>query len=359
VQRLSKNLAEGSRVARKLFTRGKMDKHIKIVATKPECHHTDECGCTVTATGVSELTKGLNFATKSGPWSDQITQLLNMIQTSYTMDGNELSTVKMDEEIAFFKNSLKIDGNITLINPPIEKSGIPASDYLPAVHPDVQMALRRADAKYLKWRFPQFPLKWSLLEQHVWSPELPYGEIPPLWVMVLRKESRYNMALGTIKGRGICVSAKANLFPLKYAKCVLLQNRDTHLIGERGKEPLLHVDTAMAYMYNAMGIKDFFSVQRPVTFSDLDGMYLGSAGGPHQGEARTIKTAETEIKVSPHGKKFELHEADINQILALLAKGEDVPVYWSITPKTEIFLHGINNILKRILPNGRINVECL
>jgi len=155
--------------------------------------------------------------------------------------------------------------------------------------------------------------------------------------MVLRRESRWRMALGKINGRPVVTSATSGMYPLKWMKVVLQQNKDTHLLNSEGEAILKHLDVALAHMYRMMGIKEFHKVQKSLSFDDLNGMYLGSSGGYNSGPSRSISTGNIKVDVSPHGKKFELHESDIQAILKLLRDGTDVYVTWHQSEKDELY----------------------
>jgi len=177
-----------------------------------------------------------------------------------------------------------------------------------------------------------------MLENYVWSPESK-DIIYPLWAQVLRSESRYQFAMGTKNYRRIVTSAKANLYPLKLCKVVLQQNAHTHMVNPYGKKVLRHLNPALALMYQYMGVKTFQKHKNKVSIEQsMNHMFLGASAGINRAAEKEIKQeGKPTVKVSASGKKFEVHEHDLTTLLRLVREGGDIPVYWTITPKDEVF----------------------
>jgi len=296
-----------------------------------------------------------------------------MRQTDYGIE------VCSNTEVAQLSNSLEKGGNIKLIPDPINKGGFPSSEMLMGLVPEISEALKRTDMIIFKKDYPFVTPLRSELERWVWDnnpprllfttwnhPETSSGwetskidspqgdsfpqkegpsekvdtyEIPPLWALILRKVSPWRMAFGLINGRPIHVTARAELYPLKYMKVVLQQNKTTHLVNEKGRAVLRNLTPALAHLYRMIGVESFEQIVSHIDVeNDLMGMYLGSASGANHGQVREIRTGNAKkVLVSPHGKKFEMHGFDLDVFLKLVREGKDIPVYWVISPKSEIF----------------------
>jgi len=94
----------------------------------------------------------------------------------------------------------------------------------------------------------------------------------------------------------------------------------------------------MSHLYRLLGVKVFEKIPSRISVEDdLLGMYLGSSAGANKGQVREIRTLTSKVCVSPYGKKYEMHGFDLDIFLRFVREGKDIPVYWVVTPKSEIF----------------------
>jgi len=302
--------------------------------------------------GRSSMSAGFSFEATAVSREDQTQELVDALKKTfkYVDDGLVYTS---NTEAAQLANSLEKGGNITLIPAPLEKGGYPSSDMLRTLVPEIGIALQRTDMAYFLWKFPTLYYSKEELQRWVWNdrppqmlrdedqphpPFLPAYEVAPLWAFILRKLSRWRMAFGLINNRPVYASARANMYPLKYMRVVLQQNKKSHLINRKGEKVLEHLPASLAHLYRLLGVKDFeYITSRIDVENDLKGMYLGSAAGPNKGQVREVRTSTSKIHVSPSGKKFEMHSFDLDVFLRLIRDGRDIPVYWVITPKDEMF----------------------
>lgn len=333
-----------------------------MTLSDPTCKHTPTCHCKLQVKGLSHMTMGFTFESTEGSRSEQTQQLIQALKATMKCTESGIEVVQ-DSEIAQLSNLLEKDGNIKLIPNPIDKGGFPSSDMLLGLVPEISDALKDADQEYFELRFPFVTATRDELSRWVWfdgpsrilvravSPteENPGPlqdceggahtyDVPPLWATIFRRESRWRQAFGKINNRPVYTYAKADLYPLKYLYVVLQQNKKSHLINDKGKTVLKNIVPALSHLYRMLGVRVFETIRSRISVEDdLHGMYLGSAAGANKGQVREIRTGTMKVSVSPYGKKYEMHGFDLDVFLRLIREGKDIPVYWVITPKGEIF----------------------
>lgn len=332
-----------------------------MTLSNPKCDHKEACNCKLQVKGVSHMTKGFVFESTEGPRVEQTQQLIAALKTAMKCTESGIEVVQ-DSEIAQLSNLLEKDGNIKLIPSPLDKGGFPSSEMLLGLVPDISDALKDTDQEYFALRFPFITATRDELNRWVWHDGPSYilakyttgptednpgplreihthtYDVPPLWATILRRESRWRQAFGKINGRPVFTYARADLYPLKYLYTVLQQNKKSHLINARGKIILKNMSQTISHLYRMLGVQHFEQIHSRISVEDdLVGMYLGSAAGANKGQVREIRTTNAKVCISPYGKKYEMHGFDLDIFLRFVREGKDIPVYWVVTPKSEIF----------------------
>lgn len=347
-----------SDLIRILFRKNHLMENFEVKLSNPDCPHGVDCRCKLQVTGRSHMTSGFVFESGEGSRASQAQELVEAVKSTMKCTDQGIDVVQ-DTEVARFSNALEKGGNIKIIPDPIGKGGFPMSETLRGLAPEISDCLKDTDIDYFAIRFPFITVSRSECERWIWTDGLTLPlpgrdqpeptddepgpveqvyDVPPLWALILRRESRWRMAFGKINGRPVYAYARANLWPLKYLSVVLQQNKRSHLVNDRGKVVLQNLSATLAHLYRMLGVKAFGTVSSKISIEDdLLGMYLGSSAGPNKGLVREIRVGDAKVHITPHGKKYEMHGFDLDVFLRLVREGKDIPVYWAITPKSEIF----------------------
>lgn len=321
------------------LTRGKkMTENFQITFSKPDCNHHELCGCLISVDGITPDTIDLKWVASGGTLSEQYSQFAayaNTVKAGISPDNRKFET---QSEIEWFRTQLPLNSTVKPIPPPIkeDRSSWPTSVELFSVDLRVQNALRRADYRYCRHRFPHMHISWDLLKRQVWNYDS--QEVPSLFALTLRNFSMVHWALGKTNGRPHVVSAMSHLYPRKFAKAILSVARQE--VGDRPREPLKFVDEALNHLYRMMKIDMTKKDKTPFSLKPLEGMYLGASNGITSNQKYTIDASEEmphDVKVSSKGKKVDTFEQDLNCILNFLRTGEPPPTYWYLPPKDENF----------------------
>jgi hypothetical protein len=315
-----------------------MSKNFEITFSDPKCNHHDHCGCRVTVTGISPSTKDMIWSGSGGSLDEQYLEAgnyINRVQASRGPDGQ----VHIDEEVEFFKSHIKRDSTVKLIPPPVsEPMSWPTNVELFDLHPQVQVALKRADYRYFRHTYPDWDISWKCLEKYVWPNPAPSKKVPSLFYLALRYQSSVHWVCGKTNGRPHVLSAMSRLFPRKAAKAVLAVSRES--VGGRPKDPMNHIQSALDHFYRLAKIDLRHKTKVKLSFKMLENMYLGASNGITTGKKRTIPASPElpiPVQVSSKGKKIDTFEQDLNAILNYLRTGIEPPVFWSSPLKDENF----------------------
>jgi hypothetical protein len=306
-----------------------------IEYSKSDCQHSEECGCKVTLRGKSPQVQGLVLTSTARTLTEQYREIAAQMNSSVGYVGIDGKLVYRDVEVEYFRSQLLADSTITLIKPPIEnRKGWSESVRLFSVHPCVEMALKRADYRYFRSKFPYLTITWTYLEQNIWVDT--DRKCENLQAMAMRQLSSWHWACGKTNGRPHVVAAMANLYPKKFAKSVLSMARPK--LGDRPREPLKFLNEALDNLYRLMNIDLSEKEKFKFSFKSLEGMYLGASNGVCEGSTRTlVDDLDEPIRVSNKGKKIDTFEQDLEAIIEFLRTGKEPAVYWSVPPKNENF----------------------
>jgi len=313
-----------------------MNKNFSLKFSSEECNHSETCGCTLTVQGVSLKTQGFKVDFTSGTLTEKYLEAIGYIN-SY--DFSTLSTVDnpvMKEE-AFFRSQILPGGTMKSCEPIVDSPARwPQEVVLQGLHPQVKNALRRADFRYLKYRFKFMHISWSTMKR-IWGEE--GDQVLSLQELCLRQESMFHWACGETCGRPHVVAAMANLYPQKMARAILSMSRPD--VGDAPRDAFKFLNEAMDVLYRKMRVdltrKDVYRL----TMASLKDMYMGASNGRSNGEKRTIRPNvdhPEEVKVSPNGKKIDTFEQEVDAILEYLRTGKEPNIPWVTPPKDENFV---------------------
>jgi len=311
-----------------------MRQNWKLEFSDPDCTHSDTCGCLLTINGISTKTHDVKWTGVSGTLSQQYREAAGYIN-SLDLSGTD---VKPDTEVEYFKSQLKKNSTVTPIpNPfPGDRPSWPESVELSEPDPRVTQALRRADFRYLRDRFPFLGLSWQQVRDTVWSH--PVYEVASLQALCLRTQSMAHWALGKTNGSRHVLASASGIWPHKLARSLLTIARDD--VGDKPRDALRHLSEAQDHLYRLMKIDLEEKEVVPFSLNPLQGMYLGSSNGNNRGESKEIPPSENQpfkVKVKPKGKKIDTFEQDIAAILDFLATGKEPSIEFLQPLKVENF----------------------
>lgn len=320
---------------RRLTSGTGMRKNFSLRLSRDDCLHTETCGCSLIVEGVSARTMGMKFESTEGTLTEKYVKAKVYINT-YDFDARCQSPLPKIQDEAFFRASVPEDSTMFPCDPIIEgEPRWPQPIVLASLHPAVLNALKRADFRYMKYRYPHMHISWSMMKL-IWGESV---EIPTLVAMCMRRESMFHWACGTTNGYPHVVAAMANLYPQKLARAILSMSR-SHL-GDAPKAAFAHLNEAMDLLYRKMRVdltkKDTYKLSLAV----LKDMYMGASNGRSNGKKFEIKpTVEhpEPIKVSPNGKKIDTFEQEVEAILEYLRTGKEPNIPWVVPPKDENFV---------------------
>jgi hypothetical protein len=296
--------------------------------------HSEHCGCRVTVKGIGPQTNGLEFRAEVGSLSEQFREIAGMINCSLGYLGFDGKMLYKDSEVEYFKTNLMSDSTMTLVRPPIEnKKPWPMSQLLCSVNPMVENALKRADARFFRHKFPYMHITQRQLQEEVW--QLNDKGCRSLQSMCLRQLSSWHWACGHTNGKPHVVAAMSNLYPRKFAKAILSMARPR--LNDRPREPMKFLNEAMDHLYRMLGVNLQQKTATKFSLKPLEGMYLGASNGVCEGGSYEILSEEEKIRVSNKGKKVDTFQQDLHDILLYLRTGKEPPIYWTVPPKCENF----------------------
>jgi hypothetical protein len=343
----------------------RMAKFFDLSWSDKKCSHNKDCKCSLKLEGIHPLTHGLSYESKAQDKESQIAEVGAFVNANLSLnDDKQWVRIQRDPEQDYFRLKVRADSTVKILSsPPISETfSWPYPIHLGRPSYKVVHALKKADIRYLRKRFPFHSLTWADCQRWVWGDlpqhkvkvevegersELdPYGprryrkvmveEIPPLQWKIIRDWSSYHFALGKTNGRLHVLAAMEDLYPRKFADSVLQICRQAPPGGAR--EALVYAPEALNIMYQKMKILPQGVEVANFSLVQLRNMFLGSSNGINEGPSFSIPVPKcSSIHVSARGKKSDTFESDLMAILDFIRTGKEPPVWWNVTPKNENF----------------------
>jgi len=301
------------------------------------CAH-ECCHCQLVIRGLAPHFEGLVYYVSVAYINEDLAKFFAYLQTTYKLtDNNLIVRASGNYVLSDLRARLTRSSPMTLIEPPFHKvraqAAIPSSD----VSTTIRRILRNADEWYVRWTFPHIHID-ALMWNHVWQDT---EEIPSLMVLCLRTRSIYRQLTDSPKGRKIVLSAMDNLEGDKMLSSLMKIQKQAPGVREHDKYLFSMVPRALDIVYNMLDTRHLIGTERiKFGFHDLDGMYLGASAGVTEATEVTIKGEISDVRVTASGKKYEVHQADIEAILLFLEDVDHEPaVNWTVSFKNEHYYH--------------------
>lgn len=312
-----------------------MSNNFRVVLSGENCVHSETCGCVLTIEGVSLKTMGFKAEITEGTLTEKYNEAICRVNTYNFDTRSTLCSEKIGDE-AFFRSQVIPNGTMRPIQPIVEsRPRWPQPIILPSINPQVLNALKRADFRYMKYRYPHMHISWQLMKE-IWGDTV---ESPSLTALCLRKDSMFHWACGTTNGHPHVLAAMADLYPQKLGRAILSMSRPEN--GDAPKDAFKYLNEAMDLLYRKMRVdltkKDVYKL----TFASLKDMYMGASNGKSNGDRYEIPATNEhpeKIKVSPNGKKIDTFEQEVDAILEYLRTGKEPNIPWVTPPKDETFV---------------------
>jgi len=302
----------------------------------PDCDH-KQCKCALIVKAKDKTFGDFECVSKAATKELQLAEVCAYIAANFSVSGSNIFRYTSDVDRKYLEMKMLKEYNIKMIRPPIDSRQYPEPITLIDPPRGLRAILKRVDKMNLARVLGRPRSKIDF--EAIWKDDKE-GEVPPMEVAIMRKFSAYHMVYGRVNGRPFMVSAQGDLYPFKHMNTILGYNRHTHKCLAQAEQPLELLPVALDYMYRAMGINEFGKELSEINFKDLNQTYLGSSSGIHPGYKEECKVESGEkLLISPNGKKVENFEADLQAILKFLCWDEEFEVFYSISPKNEIYFN--------------------
>lgn len=282
------------------------------------------------------MTKDFDFTSFTTDKDQQLREVAAQVNASFKMQDRVPIPVEGDPEKELVRVGLGKDSSTQEITPPFSHCSYPESKELYSVHPMVKKALKKADLRFLRYKFAQTTpfgdlITKEYMTKHVWGVDPPQS----LKAIIIQKESMYHWALGTTNGRPHVISAMSNLYPKKMARAVLKTVVKPGL-PPAARGPLEYLNEAMDMMYKAMRVNSLQTQDSKFSAHSLMKMYLGASGGLKEGSHSSVDLGNgVKLKINPSGKKVDSLETDIRNLITALREDKMPEVQWNVSPKDE------------------------
>jgi len=303
------------------------------------CTHSQTCSCEVKVTGIpgTPLQDLPPLIVGRKTKDEQCAEILAHVSARYKVVHGQILPSKCDEMADLLIHRLRESPNMKLVPPPfIGKAGFletPAYDVPPIVRKSYMYADRQVLPKY----YDQIDFKVLFSEE----------EQVDDYHMEIRRRSAYWTTFGTINGRPVRVAALKDATGLKTINAIMGFSRKTMELNPTAKEAVKHIDEALRRLYNAMGYtqEDLGKERSIISFSELNGGYLGSAAGLNPTSSKKTEILEgVPLIITSTGKKIDMLEHDYQRIMDYLTNDVPFETFWSLSGKVENYFTWLKQI---------------
>jgi len=309
------------------------------------CDH-KSCSCSLIITGKAPHFDSVKYCVGVNTINYDLSQFFAYLQTNYRLSDGVIVRNHGDYVVANLRAQVPSNSSMKFVDPPFAKFKAQESIDANELNQSITKILRLADRYYFQLSCPHLYPGEDVMAD-VWRPLSKLkktDKVEPvlsLSLMCLRKMSIYRKMMDRPLNRRITLSAMANLDGAKATSALLKLQRQHDGVTDKDRYLFGILPHALDVLYNLLKTRKMVGNQVvDLSLADLEGMYLGASAGLTEGTDKKVVGQSSNFVITSSGKKYEMHQADVESIMDFLDDAEKEPaVNWSVSFKNEHYYY--------------------